>query len=270
MGTIVNFATNNTGNSGAGYNEALPTSTGIKVAAGAAVDSTDSIIADIYFEVIATIPSTTNNSNADDGSGFPTLVQQRLVNGYTDAAPPQMVIGGLTEGDSVDVLLYAYHGFNNPSTVTVTSGTSFSGSFTSTGTYAARTETGTVTVNAAGTITIDLGSATGGALNLIQIDITPAALSLTAPDTVTHGVATTATGNLLSTVNVTTGMTLEYGTVAIAQTATFVDPDLNFTPDVGVPTAYGPGNAVDSLPLTPDSASAGTTPYQVTLEVTDG
>ena len=97
-----------------------------------------------------------------------------------------------------------------------------------------------------------------------------AGVSLTAPDTVTHGVATTATGASLSTVNVTTGMTLEYGTVAIAQTATFVDPDLNFTPDVGVPTLYGSGNAVDSLPLTPDSASAGTTAYQVTLEITDG
>ena len=95
-------------------------------------------------------------------------------------------------------------------------------------------------------------------------------VSLTAPDTVTHGVATTATGALLSTVNVTTGMTLEYGTVAIAQTATYVDPDLNFTPDVGVPTLYGTVNAVASLPLTPDSASAGTTAYQVTLEITDG
>lgn len=97
-----------------------------------------------------------------------------------------------------------------------------------------------------------------------------ATLSLDSPDTVTHGTATTATGDLLSTVNVTTGMTLEYGTVAIAQTATFVDPDLNFTPDVGVPTAYGTANAVDSLPLTPDSASTGYTPYQVTLDVTDG
>ena len=95
-------------------------------------------------------------------------------------------------------------------------------------------------------------------------------LSLTAPDTVTHGVATTATGALLSTVNVTTGMTLEYGTVAIAQTAVLNVADLDFTPDVGVPTLYGSGNAVDSLPLTPDSASAGTTAYQVTLDVTDG
>ena len=116
--------------------------------------------------------------------------------------------------------------------------------------------------------TFDISERTGQ----VAVAYTAAAttLSLTAPDTVTHGVATTATGNQLSTVNVTTGMTLEYGTVAIAQTATFVDPDLNFTPDVGVPTAYGPGNAVASLPLTPDSASAGTTPYQVTLEVTDG
>jgi hypothetical protein len=113
--------------------------------------------------------------------------------------------------------------------------------------------------------TFDISERTGQ----VAVAYTAAAttLSLTAPDTVTHGVATTATGNLLSTV---TGMTLEQGTVAIAQTATFVDPDLNFTPDVGVPTAYGPGNAVASLPLTPDSASAGTTPYQVTLEVTDG
>tara|TARA_R110001632_G_scaffold90907_1_gene195095 strand:- start:1969 stop:2823 length:855 start_codon:yes stop_codon:yes gene_type:complete len=97
-----------------------------------------------------------------------------------------------------------------------------------------------------------------------------AALSLTAPDTVTHGVATTATGDLLSTVNVTTGMTLEYGTVAIAQTAVLNVDALDFTPDVGVPTLYGSGNAVASLPLTPDSASAGTTAYQVTLEITDG
>ena len=106
----------------------------------------------------------------------------------------------------------------------------------------------------------------------ISLDYTPAVagVSLTAPDTVTHGVATTATGASLSTVNVTTGMTLEYGTVAIAQTATYVDPDLNFTPDVGVPTLYGTVNAVASLPLTPDSASAGTTAYQVTLEITDG
>ena len=95
----------------------------------------------------------------------------------------------------------------------------------------------------------------------------PTGVSLTAPDTVTHGVATTATGASLSTV---TGMTLEYGTVAIAQTAVLDGNDLDFTPDVGVPTLYGSCNAVDSLPLTPDSASAGTTPYQVTLEVTDG
>ena len=95
-------------------------------------------------------------------------------------------------------------------------------------------------------------------------------LSLAAPDTVTHGTATTATGDLLSTVNVTTGMTLEYGTVAIAQTAVLDGDDLDFTPDVGVPTAYGTLNAVDSLPLTPDSASTGYTPYQVTLDVTDG
>ena len=92
-------------------------------------------------------------------------------------------------------------------------------------------------------------------------------VSLTAPDTVTHGVATTATGGLLSTV---TGMTLEYGTVAIAQTSVLNVADLDFTPDIGVPTLFGTVNAVDSLPLTPDSASAGTTPYQVTLDVTDG
>ena len=96
------------------------------------------------------------------------------------------------------------------------------------------------------------------------------AVTLTAPDTVTHGTATTATGASLSTVNVTTGMTLEYGTVAIAQTAVLDGNDLDFTPDVGVPTLYGSGNAVASLPLTPDSASAGTTAYQVTLEITDG
>ena len=93
------------------------------------------------------------------------------------------------------------------------------------------------------------------------------AITLTAPDTVTHGTATTATGASLSTV---TGMTLEYGTVAIAQTSVLDGADLDFTPDVGVPTLYGPANAVASLPLTPDSASAGTTAYQVTLEITDG
>ena len=112
----------------------------------------------------------------------------------------------------------------------------------------------------------------GYSTTLVTSEITAVAtgVSLDTPDTVTHGVATTATGDQLSTVNVTTGMTLEYGTVAIAQTATFVDPDLNFTPDVGVPTLYGSGNAVASLPLTPDSASAETTAYQVTLDVTDG
>ena len=91
--------------------------------------------------------------------------------------------------------------------------------------------------------------------------------TLTAPDTVTHGVATTATGSELSTV---TGMTLEYGTVALSQSFALVGDDLDFTPDVGVPTAYGTGNAVDSLPLTPDHTSSGITPYQVTLDVTDG
>jgi hypothetical protein len=93
------------------------------------------------------------------------------------------------------------------------------------------------------------------------------AVTLTAPDTVTHGTATTATGSELSTV---TGMTLEYGTVALSQSFTLVGDDLNFTPDVGVPTAYGTGNAVDSLPLTPDHTSTGYTPYQVTLEITNG
>ena len=111
---------------------------------------------------------------------------------------------------------------------------------------------------------------TGATYDADTLAAAPAGPTLTAPDTVTHGVATTATGNLLSTVNVTTGMTLEYGTVAIAQTAVLDGDDLDFTPDVGVPTAYGTANAVDSLPLTPDSASTGYTPYQVTLDVTDG
>jgi hypothetical protein len=111
-----------------------------------------------------------------------------------------------------------------------------------------------------------------GTTNLyaITMAIRPSAattLSLDSPDTVTHGVATTATGNLLSTV---TGMTLEYGTVALSQSFTLDGDDLDFTPDVGVPTAYGTGNAVDSLPLTPDHTSTGYTPYQVTLEITDG
>ena len=115
------------------------------------------------------------------------------------------------------------------------------------------------------------GTARSGATTDIGAYISAATgVSLTAPDTVTHGVATTATGASLSTVNVTTGMTLEYGTVAIAQTAVLNVADLDFTPEVGVPTLYGSGNAVASLPLTPDYTSTGYTAYQVTLEITDG
>jgi len=175
MGTIVNFATKLIGATPSGYNDASGhRATGVKVAAGAVVDDADVVVASVYYEVTTTIPYDTSNTTSDDGSGIPLDVQHNLVNGYTDASPGQVVIGGLTEGDSVLVLLYANHGFTNPSTVDVTSGTSFSGSFTSQGTYADRTETGTVTVNAAGTITIDLASATGGALNLIRLDITAA------------------------------------------------------------------------------------------------
>jgi len=97
-----------------------------------------------------------------------------------------------------------------------------------------------------------------------------ATLSLTAPDTVTHGTATTATGVALNTVT-TMNIKLDDDSVTLAQSPTLGGATLPFTPDIGQPTVAGGATAVSALPETGTGVtlSSGTTAYQNVLEVSD-
>lgn len=95
-------------------------------------------------------------------------------------------------------------------------------------------------------------------------------LSLDTPDTVTHGTATTATGDALNTVT-TMNIKLDDDSVTLSQSFTLDVADLDFTPDIGQPTVGGGATAVSALPETGTGVtlSTGTTAYQNVLEVSD-
>jgi hypothetical protein len=88
-------------------------------------------------------------------------------------------------------------------------------------------------------------------------------LTITGPDTITHGVPVAITGTLLDTVSCC--CLSAYGGFSLTQQFSLDVDELQFTPNTGHPAVAGVPRA--SLPFHPNSASVGTTPCLVTLGV---
>ena len=95
------------------------------------------------------------------------------------------------------------------------------------------------------------------------------AVTLTGPDTVTEGTSTSATGTELDTVTTLTLQT-DDASFSIEQTkGTQTATTIPYTPDSGInnTVGYGPGSAVNGIPVEADILASGATAYQVQQKV---
>ncbi len=92
-------------------------------------------------------------------------------------------------------------------------------------------------------------------------------ISISSPDTITHGIPTTITGTDLQLVSL---VSLKQGFTDLLQSPDSLGGStIDFTPYIGEASGYGPLGAEDFIPYTTLNLSIGTTPYQAYLEIDD-